>query len=471
VGTTSRLSRRFLLRGSAGVALAPPLMEATRPARAQPRGASPRRFVVVAVGNGTIPEHFWPTPPGGKPFPLETEPKDMYWSGPSLLETTDHTFGYILEPLAAHKANLLVLEGIDNCKGVGGHSWYASLLPAWDMANGSPGGPSIDQVLASKIGGTTKFPSLQFGVNVGDQGGDYGSLSWYGVGKRAPAENNPYAMFTRLFSDLRASGTPVDTRAIQALSAQRKSVLDVTGEQIRSLQTRVSTADRAKLENYLESLRALEKQLFHTSPDRAVACGPPEVPMGIDHKSAQQMPQTAKAQMDMMAMAMTCDLTRVMTLQISHEGSNITHPFLDVRQSHHADLGHCANKDLPRVQAMAKISRWHATQVQYLVEKLKAIPEGDGSVLDNSAVLWVNGLSKGNSHNNGNIPTLMAGSLGGAFKTGRYIRFKREGSNYPYPWGKSFGDLFFELLRAYGVEATSFGQPKYFHGGAPEIRA
>ncbi len=468
-----RLSRRAVLRGGAGTALALPLLEAMLPggsAGAQPF-VLPKRFVVVAVGNGTYPEMFWPTV-GGKTYAPDYVPVESFSSGSDALETTGHTLGPIMQPLIAHQKDLLILEGIDNLNGLGGHRQYAALLanqPASD--DRGPTGPTADQVLAKFLTGQTRFPSLQFGVHNGDQDNSFGSLSWYGEGMRAPAENNPYQMFERLFGELPGAGATPNNQALELLRAQRKSVLDLAVGRATALQSRLGSEDRAKLQNYLESMRSVEMQLTGSSSPVAATCKKPDVATGLDWNSHESAPEIAKVQIDQLVMSLACDLTRVATLQIFQEGHSNTHPWLGINIGYHSEIAHRPNTDREGQALLVKIGQWHASLVAYLIEKLKTTPEGSGSLLDNTLVLYVNGLTRGNEHSNANQPTLVAGNLAGKFKTGRYLRFKREGMGYPMGKGKSYGDFLVEVMRVMGMDVNTFGDPTYMHGGMPEILA
>jgi hypothetical protein len=245
-------------------------------------------------------------------------------------------------------------------------------------------------------------------------------------------------------------------------------VLDAAIAQMTSLRTRLGSLDRAKLDNHLDSMRAIEMQLENasTATPAARSCGTPMPPAASTQDDAR-MPAIAKAQIDQVAMAVACDLSRVMTLQIGQEGCNLTHPFLGITQPHHTVIGHGDDKDLANLDRMVKIGTWHASQVAYLLDQLAMIKEGEATALDNTLVLWVNGLSKGNSHCNGNIPTVLAGNVGKQLRSGRYVRFARDPkkSNYPFNVGKTFGDLCVTVARAMGLSLTTFGDPRYMNGG------
>ncbi|MDX2023116.1 MAG: DUF1552 domain-containing protein [Deltaproteobacteria bacterium] len=470
--TSKTISRRTVLRGAAGSAIALPLLEAMQP-RAGWAATAPLRFIVVAVGNGTFPERFWPTPPGGKTFPADYKATDQYSSGDSFIDTNQHTLSPILMPLADFKQRMLVLEGIDNCSGKGGHSWYGSLLTNMDPAeNEGSHGQSFDQYLAGKIGSQTKFPSLQFGALNGDQEINYGTLSWSAPNRRLAAENDPRKMFTRLFGNASTSKplpTPgPDTAA--TLRARRRSILNGAMEQMKAIRSRLGSWDQQKFDHHLDSLAAVEKQFTdlpnNVTPVASLQCGTPEVG-AVDLEQDAALPVICKAQIDQIAMAVACDLSRVITLQIGHEGNNLTHPWLGITQPHHTEIGHGDDSDLVNLERMVKIGKWHAEQVAYLVQRLDAIKEGDGTALDNTLVLWVNGLSKGNAHCNGNIPTVLLGNHNKQIKSGRYVRFKRDPnkSNYPFNIGKNFGDLFVTVAKSMGLDLKSFGDPDYMNGG------
>ncbi len=455
-----QLTRRAFLHGTAGALVALPCLAAQRA-----YAAAPKRLLIMAVGNGTAPEHYWPTAPGATPPPLNKPLEEyVYRSASTALDTGDHALSPILKPLELFRKDITLVEGLDNCDGFGGHRMYGALLTGRFPTEGndegrSARGMSVDQVLAGHIGKDTRFPSLQFGSYARDNSSLFGVLSWYGDGKGAPAENDPYKMFARLFA-----GTPqTQDRLAQLVRDEKRSVLDFATTRIKTLEQRLGGADRAKLQNYFEALRSVEKQLAFDGTG-AAGCSPASVAKGLDIKSDDHVAMVTNAQVDMVVAALACDMTRVITLQVGHEGSDMTHPWLGVNEGHHSGLGHSPDNNFARVADMIKVGQWHAGVVADLIGKLKAVPEGSGTLFDNTLVVWVNGMTKGSTHLNQNQPTLLAGGFGGAFKTGRYIRLAENAK-------RSYGDMWWEVLRAAGVNVPSFGEAAEFHNGLPQIRS
>lgn len=455
--TNRMLTRRAALLGGAGASIALPLFDSWRDRlRGAHAAAPPKRLLVFCNVHGTFPERFWPTPKGGTPFPATRLPDRLYSSGNTALDTTDFTFSPILEPLAAHKQQLLILEGIDNIDGQEGHRNLGALLTGWAPLTGQVGkGTSVDQVIAARA--STRIPSLQLGVKVGQRTDSYGCLSWYDTGKPAPAQNSPKQVWDRLF----AGG--VDQTALDRIRSERRLVIDAALEQSKSLEPTLSAEDRLKLQGHLASFAEVERRLT-SLPDRT--CQAPTAPSPGTGDDA--IPIIGQTQMDLAVAALACDLTRVVTLQYGHEGTVIRHPWLTGDEPHHT-VSHAGNSNLAGYEKIAKVQRWYAEQFALLLDKLKAVPEGGGTMLDHTLVLWVNAMTKGNEHHNWNTPCVLAGNLGGAFRMGRYVRLPRDPSvryqgRNKFVRGRSFNDLSVTLLRAFGIEASTFGDPYFFNG-------
>jgi len=460
----TRLPRRCFLRGGAGALIALPWLDAMPTARAA--SAPRRRFVGFFTTNGTVPEHFWPLPAGTAAPPLTAAPRPHYTTGIDAQELSDFVLPYTLEPLAPHRKDLLTVEGLDRVDN--GHGNYGSILTGWPiLGKGEVGvGTSVDQELARHLGKETRLPSLQLGVQVGEQGRTLGNVSWYDTGRPAPAENLPHVVFAKLFG-----GVTMDAALAEALRREQRSVLDAARAQIHELQQRLGAADRSTLEHHLESLRAIEKQLGElpasgqcgapTAAEASLLAGKRPGERGM-HAQA-----TVKLQLDLLAAALACDQTRVVTLQIGNEACNMPHPWLGVTTGFH-NLSHSADSNLTAMKQIADINRWYMSQLAYLVGRLKATPDREGrSVFDNTLVFWSVGLTKGNLHTARNMPILMLGSAGGALRTGRAVRIGRDRSTYrpnmfQPPTGRCHGDLLVTLLHAFGIPAATFGDPKKF---------
>lgn len=440
------LSRRTLLRGLGGVAIGLPFLDAMRSPQTARAAAFPKRFVVFFTADGTIPEAW--TPSGSE---------------------TDFTFGPILAPLDPFKSDLLILDGVDNeaayhGPGDGHQTGMGTLLTGTELMNGTlfcegdcsdptktvgyGGGISVDQHIANEIGKTqtTKFPSLELGVQVGG-GSVWSRMCYLGPDQPIPPRDDPKANFDDIFGELSA-----DPFGLAKLKAQRHSVLDAVTADYEAINKRVGADDKKKLEAHLDAIRKVEKGLDVTN-QLGGACQLPDVGDPGDVYSSPNFPAVGKAQMDLLVMALACDLTRVASLQWSTSVSNKVFSWLGIPEGHH-DLSHAGDSDLDARGKLVQINTWYAEQFAYLVGALKAIPEGDGTLLDNTVILWCNELGVGNSHTRRDEPFVLAGGCQGYFKTGRYLQYQ----------GAYHNDLLVSLCNAMGVPATTFGNPAYCNG-------
>ena len=419
-----RVHRRRFLRGLAGGALALPLLDGltSGSARAVPH---PKRLVVFFSANGTIDSAWRPT--GGE---------------------KDFVLGEILAPLEPHRAQLSILAGIDaesSYHGPGDSSHWNGMghmltgTELVDLGGGAftGGGISVDQHIAKQVGGATKLASLELAVEESPST-VWSRLSYLGAAQPVPPQADPQKVFHRLF------GGPSPE-----LRAQRKSVLDAVSDDLGALQTRLGKDDKLKLEAHLTAVRDVEKRLFIApSP----SCGSIE----LGRFDVNDLPAIGKEQMDLLVLALACDLTRVVTLQWSQAVSMTRMTWLGIPEPHHT-LSHFPVQDAAAQVKLVQINRWYATQFAYLLQAMKAVPEGDGTLLDHSVVLWCNELGDGPTHSRRNVPYVLAGSGDGYFKTGRYLQF--QGSKKPW-----HSDLLVSLCQAMDVNVSTFGNPAYCHG-------
>lgn len=442
------LSRRAVLRGLGGTVIALPFLGAMegrlKRARAAGINGFPKRFVVWYTPNGTVPAKFWPT---------GTE--------------TNWQLSEILQPLAAHKQDLLVLDQIDMLSSLNGpgdahQKGTGHCLTGIELQEGNfPGdaglsagwanGISIDQHIASRIGQDTLFPSLEFGVAV--QGSDIRArISYRGPGEPIPPENNPYAAYQRMFGDATA-----DPAALARKVAKRRAVLDSVSGEYNKLRSKLGAEDRQKLETHVEAVADIQKRLEKGVINFSGACQPLDLGVPIDHDRVVNMPDIGRLQLDLMAMAFACDLTRVASIMWTPSTAGHVYTWVDpqIREGHHS-LAHKGDEDTEKVRQNTAINAWFASQLAYLITRLKAIPEGDGTVFDNTVIFWTNEQAKGNNHDRHRMPYLLAGSAGGYFNTGRYLS--------PAP-GAGHNRLLVSLMNAMEVEGTTFGNPAY--GTAP----
>jgi hypothetical protein len=443
------LSRRAVLRGLGGTVIALPFLDAMvgigRRAEAQAL-QFPKRFVIWYTPNGTVPKNFWPV------------------RGAS---DSEFTLSPILEPLADHQADLLVLENIDlqaskdgpgdaHQKGTGtcltGIQLQEGDFPgdAGESA-GWAGGISIDQHIANHIGKDTTFRSLEFGVMV--QGSSVRSrISYRGAGQPLPPENDPYTMYGRLFGD--PSVSPEEL-ALQKM--RRQEVLQSVSGEYGRLKGKLGAEDRQKLEIHLEAVQSIQDRLAKSEIEfDGTICKRYEQGMPVDVSRVSNMPDVAKLQMDLMAMAFACDVTRVASLMWTQSTAGHIYSWLgdEIREGHHS-LAHKGDEDTQKVAQNTAINRWHAEQLAYFIQKLKEIPEGDGTVFDNTVILWTNEQARGNNHDRRNMPYVLAGSAGGHFRTGRFVSQTSETGH---------NKLLVSLMNAMGIDGDTFGNPDYGTG-------
>ncbi len=472
---TLALSRRALLTALAGTSVALPWLEAMLPIKSA-RGATgkpPLRFVALVTCNGIFPERFWPRLRGEPLYPLDQPPKQAYLGGAGecnqdltcttvkAVDTTDFVFSPGLEPLARHKQDLLIVEGLDAAGGPGHDQWPSMLTGR----TGRAAGISLDQAIANHISGNTKFKSLNLGART-DNGTPF---SCYGAGQPVLQENNPQTIFDRVFAEV----APPDTSAIDRLRVERKSVLDSAVAEIGDLQKAVGQADRLKLQNYFDSIREVESRL--NSVASGVSCGRPKISQMPAEKwweNDANTPTVLTSQLDMLAMAFACDLTRVGVVSVGNNATPMHLPWLGIEESWHDGLGHALDSNMAAQNNIAKVDVWSAEMLAGFIDRLKAIPEGDGTVFDNTLILWVQELTKGNAHNTDNMPHILAGSAQGYFKTGRYLRLPRGGKvlRPPYPFGRWSNDLKLTVLQSMGLPDTTFGDPAQFGSALDVLR-
>lgn len=444
--------RRFLAASGLAV-LGLPLLDALP--RGQLLGARvarastlyPRRFVFVYNPNGTVPDQFWPAVGEGvteaalSSLPLPT----------------------ITAPLEPFKDKLLFLRGIDlkvTEVGPGGphQRGLGSLLTGRELQEGVfadgcgrmagwANGISIDQEIALHVGQTTLLPSLELGVRAAEAD-VRGRISYAGPGAPLPPVNTPGLAYERLFSNFQ----DVDP----LVKEQRADVVDVLYEQYEGLRPVLGVRDRAKVDQHLEILRGVERRT--TLPVDTSGCGAPERPPELDENDENDMPQIADLQVQILASAFACDLTRVATLQFSSAINEIRFPWLDTEGTGHA-LSHSGESDVEKQTALINRSQWYAQRVADLLAALDAIPEGEGSVLDNSIVVWGNELALGSSHTLTDIPFVVAGTAGGYLRSGRFVHYD----------GVAHNQLWVATLNAMGVDATAFGHPDYANGALPSL--
>ena len=429
----TRVSRRTVLRG-AGVAMSLPWLESQSVWGMEARGngvplPAPKRFAVQFMACGVNPNHWWAKGAG--------EQMELSKS---------------LQPMEALKTKMNYVSGLFNesAVGVGIHPGQTgNILSGASLQKGAElrGGISVDQVLAGSVGQETVQPSLVLGCEQPVTGYHetnfsmaYSShISWQNATSPVPMEVYPALAFDSLF----------DNRG----NRRDKSVLDRVKEHAESLSRQVSASDKRKLDEYLSSVREVEKRMKrmrdaqHKAADRAVARG--DASLTIDRPD-NGLPEDIREHMrlmcDIIALAFQTDKTRVATLLLCRDISGLFYPFLDVRKAHHSASHSDVSDDYERV------TRYYVTQFAYLASRLDQMNEGDRTVLDNSCILFINNMWSGSKHDSTRVPLLTAGGLGGTLETGRALQYEERPAE-----DRKLCSLYVSLLQRMGDTTTAFG--------------
>ena len=428
------ISRRTVLRG-AGVALALPWLEAMqlRSARAgQSKPDRPVRIAALFFPNG-VREDRWTPEQTGENWELTSQ----------------------LQPLANIKDEVSVVSGLwhQACNTGDGHyvkdaAWLTgTTITKTTGVNLNSGGVSMDQLAAAKLGRLTPLPSLELGVEPVRSGVDgvvgytrvYGAhISWRTPTQPLAKEINPRLVFERM-TRIATGGTA---------GRSNRPLLDLVGEDADRLRGKLGSADRHRMDQYLESVRSLEQRLeraestsgtpWQSKVDFATRTAPPEDP--------QEHAERVRLMLDMMALAFESDVTRVSTFMFGNSVSTVNFSFLDgVSESHH-ETSHHQNK-VEKLDQYEKISTWHVAQLAYLLEKLRSIPEGESNVLDNSAILFGSALRDGNKHSPHDVPLLLAGKAGGVLRPGQHVKL---------PNDSPMANLLLTMLKTANVDTNHF---------------
>jgi hypothetical protein len=429
--TGKRLDRRTLLKG-VGAAIALPALDAMLPALAATGKAAKqaRRVAVVYVPNGIIM----------KDWKLATTGADF-------------AFTRILKPLEPFRQDITVLSGLANhaaekARG-GGHakatgSFLSGAQPKYTAGPDVHAGVTFDQLAARRWASETRVSSLQIGCedarmvgncDTGSSCAYTNSLSWKDPDTPLPVEVNPRSVFERLFGSADPSLSP-EVRARRAL--YRKSILDQTRESTQRLITDLGPADRRRMDQYLTDVRELETRISSSEKDQVTP--PVEKPSGIPF----EYPEYVKLMFDLQVIAFQADLTRVSTMMLGREGSVRTYPEIGVPDPHHPLTHHRGHPDF--IEKVTKINTFHVELFAGFVQKLKATPDGDGTLLDHSAILYGSALSDGNAHSNTDLPLVVAGHAGG-LRGGRHVAAEL---------GTPVANLFVQLMNCIGLETESF---------------
>jgi len=429
-------SRRNFLRSVAGATIALPFLESLSVAAV----SSAKRFVALSTFNG-VPKTAW-RPTGGE---------------------TGFTLGSILQPLEAHRDYLTILDGLDNrAANCGGHDTSTvSLLTGRPVASVQPAvssGISIDQLIANTISTGTRVKSVQLGVRSGPSSGRY--ISFAGAGVTLPAENDPLAVYTRVFGGGVNGVDPATVAALKLLRQRRQAVLDGAKDEIDALKKRISSADKQRLDSHLESIREVERAL--DSESAPVTCTDPGKPGSLDIFLNANFPTILDLQTKLLVYALRCDLTRVASLMWSESTGAIPFTWLGIATEAH-ELSHRCGIDPDYV----KVCTWYSTKFADLLKQLRDplfVDSAGKTILDNTMVMWVNELSSC-VHDATDIPVVLAGKGGNpAWKTNRFIDYGTTNGCPNYGAGAPLNALYVSMANLMGNNITTFGDPSYGSG-------
>jgi hypothetical protein len=419
-----------------GAAVALPFLDAMTPALASSKipGETPLRMMFVYVPNGIMMQHWNPDYEGA----LRELPR-------------------VLKPLEPLKDDILLLSNLTNhagrawLDGPGDHGRccgsYLTGVHVRKTTTNILSGPSCDQIVASQIGAKTRFPSLEVGIEDARQAGDCDSgyscaytnnMAWKSESQPLPPILNPRQLFERLFGN----GAQLSPEARARQSRIRRSVMDMVVADTKKLQSTLGPTDKRKLDEYLSSIREIELQLEKAEKDTTQINPGMEKPYGIPSDFAEHF----KLMTDMVTVAFQADLTRVVTFLVTREGSSRSYREIGIPDGHHP-LTHHRN-DPVWMEKVAQINTYHVQQFATWITRLKAIKEGDSTLLDNSMIVYGAGLSDGNRHTHEDLPTLIAGRGGKHVKTGQRIVYRRE---------TPIANLYLTMMDRMGVRVEHFG--------------
>jgi hypothetical protein len=429
------LSRRIFLRG-AGVTLALPFLEAMLPAQTPLTAAAsvPKtRFAGIFFPHGMAPGHWVPKAEGA-----------------------DFELPFVMEPLRPVLDRAVILSGLharsaEPPQGVTGSdhfvaaAYLSAVKPRKTTGADINAGKTIDQIIAEKIGQDTLLPSLQLAVEDPGASSSCGegyscaytnSISWAAPNEPLPMELNPQSVFERLFGD----GSDPEQRA--ARRRQQGSVLDMVSESLGRIRKVVGPADRARLDQYSEDIREIERRLEiarKASTDVPALSVPVGVPESFD--------EHIKLQYDLTALAFQADVTRVATILGARDLTNRNYPASGTNTGFHAGSHHAESPQ--KIADYAKINRYHVQMLAYFLEKLKTIPDGNGTLLDHSLVLYGSNMGNSNQHQHYDVPHILAGGASGKLKGGRHLA-------YPTKTVPT-GNLLLSVLDLFGIHESQFG--------------
>ena len=414
------LPRRTFLRGL-GASMALPLVESMTPVLSAAGPSKPIRLGYVYTPNGIVGA-------------CDKSPRPFLWTPRST--GANFEFGPTMKALEPFREHLNVFSGLAQVTGralgdgPGDHARATAtfLTGVHPYKTGGADfrlGVSADQIAAKELGKYTQLSSLELGLEPQPLAGNcdsgytcaYMSMSWRGPTTPLPAEINPRTVFERLFGD----GDSTDAAARLARMENQKSVLDYVAASLSRLQSRLGRSDTRKIEQYLEAVRDIERRIQVAEEQNATLRLPEiERPASIPDRYEQY----TKLMIDMLVIAWQTDMTRVASFMLGRDGSNRAYREIGVSDGHHSISHHQGNPE--NLDKLVKIDQLHVAMFAYLVERLKATPDGDGTLLDHSLVLFGSSLSESNIHTHDDLPIVLAGTAGGRIKGNRHLAARKE---------------------------------------------
>jgi hypothetical protein len=433
--TKKHLSRRTLLRG-AGAAIALPLLDSMVPAAtalAQTAAKPKTRLGCIYIPHGATMDKWTPAATGSR-FELSE----------------------ILAPLEPFREELCVVSGLAHAQvapwtgedtgGAENHVRAAAVfLSGAHPVKGdrAVAGPSVDQIAAAHVGQDTPLPSVELSIEEVGLNCDANftcayrnTLSWKSATLPLPRENNPQVAFERLFGD----GSTDAERA--ARRAEARSLLDSVIGQVAALRTALPAADRARLADYLEEVREVERRVQNVDSRLSTGIELPEAPVGVPDTFEQHL----NVMFDLKVLAYRTEITRISTLMLARENSNAVYPGSGVREGFH-NASHHSN-ERKNMDQFAVINRYHVKALTYFLDQLRSTPDGDGTLLDHSLILYGSSLSDGNEHNFDPLPVLLAGGASGQLAGGRHLQYAPQ---------TPMANLLLAILHKLGATVESIG--------------
>ena len=398
-----------------------------------------KRLVIMFSPNGTIPKNFWPESTGSN-FELKK----------------------IMEPLEPFRNRMLVLNGLNNkvrgdgdshmrgmsCLLTGIELFPGNIQGGSDTPAGWAKGISIDQEIKnffqSQDATRTRFGSLEFGVGVSDRADPWTRMSYAGPNQPVAPTDDPYQMYKKLYGQIRDRDSLLN-------------ILDIVRDDLKKVSKKISTEDKLLLKEHADFVRQMEQEFTQTD-NKALIGNPPKFEAGITNRN-DNVPRLSRMQIDLMVNSFVNDFARVGTLQYTKSVGQARMNWLNINDGHHG-LSHESDKNDDAVDKLTRINKWFAGELAYLTKRLAETPEpgANGSLLDNTTIVWTNELGKGNSHTLNNIPFVLIGN-GMGFRMGRSLNLK----------GTAHNRLMISMAHAMGHNIKYFGNKKLSQGGPIDL--